>query len=310
MKKVVKAALSFGILVGALVGSCPGDAFAEPISIADSNMADSTDDVRSSDWAFVALQRLVEEYGCLEGYSARDYLGHDLAMRSQPLALTRYEFAADLAVCLDRVVPLAGGFEPNGPTELEIESLRPLEDEFVTELMAVRSRGETVGQGVGGVDPRMEDGYYRFPVGDRAESPIRIETAARATDRTGIAFPESLRSHLLVEPTSAGLASLNLGRFVLSGHYTHSAGDETEGDLNAYMGGVSFVDLFGENNELGIYGGISSEADRDPVLIEAYYKLELNEFFTFTPGLIYTDSAADANDDDSFYGAVRATFSF
>lgn len=52
-------------------------------------------DVQPTDCAFQALQSLVERYGCIEGYPDGTYRGNR--------ALTRYEFAAGLNSCLDRV---------------------------------------------------------------------------------------------------------------------------------------------------------------------------------------------------------------
>jgi hypothetical protein len=52
-------------------------------------------DVRPTDWAFQALQSLVERYGCIAGYPDRTYRGNR--------AITRYEFAAGLNACMDRV---------------------------------------------------------------------------------------------------------------------------------------------------------------------------------------------------------------
>jgi hypothetical protein len=52
-------------------------------------------DVKPTDWAFQALQSVVERYGCLVGYPDRTYRGNR--------ALTRYEFAVGLNACLDRV---------------------------------------------------------------------------------------------------------------------------------------------------------------------------------------------------------------
>ncbi|HEY9297337.1 MAG TPA: iron uptake porin, partial [Phormidium sp.] len=45
-------------------------------------------DVQPTDWAFQALQSLVERYGCIEGYPDQTYRGNR--------AMTRYEFAAGL----------------------------------------------------------------------------------------------------------------------------------------------------------------------------------------------------------------------
>lgn len=52
-------------------------------------------DVQSTTWAFPALQALVERYGCIAGYPDRTYRGQ------RPLS--RYEFAAGLSACLDKV---------------------------------------------------------------------------------------------------------------------------------------------------------------------------------------------------------------
>ena len=109
------------------------------------------------------------------------------------------------------------------------------------------------------------------------------------------------------EYSIAGLLNLDFGRFQIGGHY---AVNEIEGggDADSYMGGVAITDLFGAGNEFGVYGGVSPAVDRDPLLVEAYYKLNVNEFFSLTPAVIYADN--DTDDGDNFYGAVRATVKF
>ena len=52
-------------------------------------------DVQPTDWAFQALQSLVERYGCIAGYPNGTYRGNR--------AMTRYEFAAGLNACLNWV---------------------------------------------------------------------------------------------------------------------------------------------------------------------------------------------------------------
>lgn len=52
-------------------------------------------DVQPTDWAFQALQSLVERYGCIAGYPNGSFQGNR--------AMTRYEFAAGLNACLNRV---------------------------------------------------------------------------------------------------------------------------------------------------------------------------------------------------------------
>lgn len=52
-------------------------------------------DVQPDDWAAEALRSLVERYGCISGYPDGTYRGNR--------SLTRYEFAAAMSACLDRI---------------------------------------------------------------------------------------------------------------------------------------------------------------------------------------------------------------
>ena len=52
-------------------------------------------DVLPTDWAYQALSNLVEKYGCVAGFPNGKYKGGQ--------AMTRYEAAALLNACLDRV---------------------------------------------------------------------------------------------------------------------------------------------------------------------------------------------------------------
>ena len=55
-------------------------------------------DVQPTDWAYQALQSLVERYGCIAGYPDGTYKGQR--------AMTRFEFAAGMNACLDRISEL------------------------------------------------------------------------------------------------------------------------------------------------------------------------------------------------------------
>lgn len=94
-------------------------------------------DVQPTDWAFQALQSLVERYGCIEGYPDRTYRGNR--------ALTRYEFAAGLNACLDRIQELiaASGGQTgggSGVTREDLATLQRLQEEFASELATLRGR--------------------------------------------------------------------------------------------------------------------------------------------------------------------------
>ncbi|MFB2923237.1 iron uptake porin [Aerosakkonema funiforme] len=88
-------------------------------------------DVQPTDWAFQALQSLVERYGCIEGYPDRTYRGNR--------AMTRYEFAAGLNSCLNRIQELIGTIRPDISAE-DLERIRRLQEEFRAELTTLRGR--------------------------------------------------------------------------------------------------------------------------------------------------------------------------
>ena len=76
-------------------------------------------DVRPTDWAYQALSNLVERYGCVAGYPNGTFGGGS--------AMTRYEAAALLNACLDRVTEVT-------------DELKRLQAEFATELAVLRGR--------------------------------------------------------------------------------------------------------------------------------------------------------------------------
>ncbi len=94
-----------------------------------------------------------------------------------------------------------------------------------------------------------------------------------------------------VEDAIAGLLALNFGRFTVAGHYASNS-IQGGGDADSYMGGIAINDFLGAGNEFGVYGGVSPSINRDPLLVEAYYKVNVNEYFSLTPAVIYADNDA------------------
>ena len=76
-------------------------------------------DVYPTDWAYQALSNLIERYGCVAGYPNGTYRGNR--------AMTRYEAAALLNACLDRISEVT-------------DELRRLIKEFERELAIIRGR--------------------------------------------------------------------------------------------------------------------------------------------------------------------------
>ncbi|MDZ4875634.1 MAG: hypothetical protein CLLPBCKN_005054 [Chroococcidiopsis cubana SAG 39.79] len=87
-------------------------------------------DVQPSDWAFQALQSLVERYGVIAGYPDSTFRGDR--------AMTRYEFAAGLNAALERInEQIATG---NPITQTDLATLQKLQTDFATELVTLRGR--------------------------------------------------------------------------------------------------------------------------------------------------------------------------
>lgn len=88
-------------------------------------------DVQPTDWAYSALQGLADRYGCLLAYPDGTYRGDR--------AITRYEFAAGLEVCINAI---QNQIESAG-TEIastDLERLGRLQEEFAVELATVRAQ--------------------------------------------------------------------------------------------------------------------------------------------------------------------------
>ena len=79
-------------------------------------------DVQPTDWAYQALSNLVEQYGCVAGYPDGTFKGG--------IAMTRYEAAALLNACLDRVTEMT-------------EEVKRLVKEFEEELSVLKAKALT-----------------------------------------------------------------------------------------------------------------------------------------------------------------------
>ncbi len=96
------------------------------------NSVSQLSDVSPTDWAFQALQFLVERYGCIVGYPNKTYGGNR--------SLTRYEFAAGVNACLDRVTQLISTTTSDLVKKEDLVTLRKLQEQFAPELATLRGR--------------------------------------------------------------------------------------------------------------------------------------------------------------------------
>ncbi len=89
-------------------------------------------DVQPTDWAFGALQNLVEKYGVISGYPDGTFRGNR--------ALTRYEFAAGLNIALKRINELMAAGGANRVRKEDVATVKRLAEQFTFELAILRGR--------------------------------------------------------------------------------------------------------------------------------------------------------------------------
>ncbi len=137
----LKAILIAPVLLGAsvILSAAPAQAEVSVASLAQesNDMGQVTSvsqlsDVKPTDWAFQALQSLVERYGCIAGYPDKTYRGNR--------AMTRYEFAAGLNSCMDRVNDLIAAATSDMVKKEDLATLRKLQEQFAAELATLRGR--------------------------------------------------------------------------------------------------------------------------------------------------------------------------
>ncbi|MGC8452675.1 MAG: iron uptake porin [Cylindrospermopsis raciborskii] len=89
-------------------------------------------DVQPRDWAFQALQSLVERYNCISGYPDGTFRGNR--------TLNRFEFAASLNACLERVSELIASSTADAVKKEDLATLQRLQEEFSAELATLRGQ--------------------------------------------------------------------------------------------------------------------------------------------------------------------------
>lgn len=121
-----------------VVRSVGADTLVEQVQLRPSAVAQNVtsvsqlSDVRPTDWAFTALQSLVERYGCIAGYPDRTFRGKQ--------ATSRYEFAAGLNACLDKINEIISAGLADKVSKEDLATLQKLQEEFAAELVTLRGR--------------------------------------------------------------------------------------------------------------------------------------------------------------------------
>ena len=326
------------------------DALSQPIS--DNGMAQVTSvsqlsDVQPTDWAFQALQSLVERYGCIAGYPDGTYRGQR--------AMTRYEFAAGLNACLDRISELIGAATANAVTREDLAILQRLQEEFASEMEVLRGRVDRLEARITELEANQFStttkltGEAAFMLshafGDRKADGSRddVEENATFSHRVRVNFNTSFtgRDHLLVRMQASNATSYasatgtNMARL----HPDRNNGNTFDIDLGWYtfplsdrgMVRIEFaggkLDDFAPSLNILDYGGaalgtISQFGQRNPIYrlsgpgVGAGFSYDLSNSFNISAGYLGGNylSGADPSNGKGFlngtFGAVgQLTFS-
>lgn len=140
-------------------------------------------DVQPTDWAFQALQSLVERYGCIAGYPNGTYRGNR--------AMTRYEFAAGLNACMEKVSQLIST-GTNLVRKEDLTKLQKLQEEFASEITTIRGRVDSLETRTA----ELEAQQFSTTTKLQGEAIFTIADAFRNKDTNNTVFQQRVRLNL------------------------------------------------------------------------------------------------------------------
>ncbi len=164
-------------------------------------------DVRSTDWAFTALQSLVERYGVIAGYPDRTFRGKQ--------ALTRYEFAAGLNTALDKISEIISAGLADKVSKEDLATLQKLQEEFAAELATIRGRVDALDAKTAKLEAQQFSattklsGSAQFLLGTLVSNSKTASTGDSRTTNTFFTYAANLR--LNTSFTGKDLLSFTIG---------------------------------------------------------------------------------------------------
>ncbi len=176
-----------------VVRSVGADTLVEQVQLRPSAVAQNVtsvsqlSDVRPTDWAFTALQSLVERYGCIAGFPDRTFRGKQ--------ATSRYEFAAGLNACLDKINEIISAGLADKVSKEDLATLQKLQEEFAAELATLRGRVDALDAKTA----KLEAQQFSTTTKLRGEAIMGLAAASDgvgAADRTNTTFSYRVRLNL------------------------------------------------------------------------------------------------------------------
>ncbi len=184
-------------------------------------------DVQPTDWTYRALQSLVERYGCIVGYPDGQFKGQR--------ALSRFEFAAGLNACLDRISELIAASTEDAMTQEDLAAANRMREEFALELALIRGR-------LDGLEARLNEidaNQFSTTTMLRGNAIFAVSDVFGEGDRNQTVFQHREKLSLLTSFRGSDLLSLSL-----------YAGNSSRGNLDAATPYTGAFDLAGDDTGL------------------------------------------------------------
>ena len=203
--------------------------------------------VQPTDWAFLALQSLVDCYDVIASYPDSAYRGNQ--------AISRYEFAVELNVVLERVNELIQTGVADQVSRDDLVTLQRLQTEFMAELATLQNRVDTLEINTATLEANQFStttkltGQAIFAVtgggfsGERIIAPTGVEIANKNPNSTFI-YRTSLNFNTSFQGTDLLQIRLTSG--------SDGSDDNAAGLLEPNFGSVLDFSVPGRNNQIGI----------------------------------------------------------
>ncbi len=180
-------------------------------------------DVQPTDWAFQALQSLVERYGCIAGYPNGTFRGNRAA--------TRYELAAALNACLDQI-------SDKFATKEDLATVKALQEEFKAELATLKGRVDGLEARTATLEAQqfstttklVGEAIFQGTMFAGNNRPVPVNTP-QSTRRTGDNFTFNYRATLNLLTSFTGkdllITSLQQGNYAQNRNLSIATGPDT-----------------------------------------------------------------------------------
>ena len=320
--------------IGALANNTPG----EESTLANVTSVSQLSDVKPTDWAFQALQSLVERYGCIAGYPDKTYRGNR--------AMTRYEFAAGLNSCMDRINDLVAASTTDMVKKEDLATLRKLQEQYSAELATLRGRVDGLEGRVGTLEKQQFStttklfGQVILGIqgrnGNKATTPNSFGVPVQQDPGSGITLGYSANLSLVTafSPKSILLVGLQAGNLTTRPAQNYDVGLSYESNTNNQLvvSDLTYRQMLGKNfavvvgaeglNAVNVFRGanrvesagsgpISALAQRNPIVSLGAGRAGLGIDWQIAPrvSLQAVYSAGNASDPTAGNGLFNGDYS-